>query len=131
MKQMTKSYFRFLILKLQKKKQKKRKISFLEKGQIQKENDEIMDILSRHFNSDKITRANLLSFANHLIQKNSFLPRLSKNSCKDKISNWFRINWNVIKPALGVCKCIAPNGSEVSENEDELYLLKDDSFTDS
>ena len=72
MKQMTKSYFRFLILKLQKKKQKKRKISSLEKGQIQKENDEIMDILSRHFNSDKITRANLLSLADHLIQKKLF-----------------------------------------------------------
>lgn len=122
--------FPFFDIKTPKKKQKKRKISSLEKGKCQKENDEIIDILTRHFNSEKITRANLLSLADNLIQANAFLPRLKKASSKDEISNWFRCNWNVIKPALGVCKCIAPDGSEVSENEDELYLLNDDSFND-
>lgn len=56
--------------------------SSLEMIQNNKHNDEIMNTLSKHLNGEKITRANLLALADHLIQTDQDLPKIGTSSSK-------------------------------------------------
>ena len=116
----------FPFFNVQKPKQKKTKRfhSSLEINQNHKENDEIMNALSRHLNRKKITKANLLALAEHIMETNKFIPRIGKSSSKDKICNWYKSNWKTISSSLGTVNCLSPDGLEVSETEDDLFFFR-------
>lgn len=116
----------FFDVKKPKAKINKRHQSSLEIIHKEKQNDETMNALSKHLNGEKITRANLLVMADHLSQTNQSLPKIGKSSCKEQIYNWFRSNWKAISSSLGTVNCLAPNGFEISETEDELFLIESD-----
>lgn len=118
--------FPFFDIKKPKEKKTKRHISSIEMNNKQKENDEVIDTLSRHLNGTKITRTKLYALSEHLIETNKNLPRINKSASKKDIIDWYRLNWKNISTCLGAFGCLAPNGSVVSENEDEFFLMDED-----
>ena len=118
--------FPFFDIKKPKEKKKKRHISSLEINKCQKDNDEVLNTLSRHLNGAKITRAKLFALSEQLIETNKTLPQINKSANKKDIIDWYRINWKRIYPNLGSFGCLAPNGTEVSDNEYDFFLIDDE-----
>ena len=110
------------------KKRKKRQRSSLEIHKNQKQNDDVIDTLSRHLNGAKITRVNLIALSDHLIETNKTLPQIKKSASKKDIIDWYRLNWKMISPCLGAFGCLAPDGSEVSENEYDILFLEEEDY---
>ena len=61
-----------------------------------------------------------------MIETNKSLPKLNKSASKNEIINWYKSNWKSIYPNLGVFGYIVPNGSEVTDTEDDLYFLENE-----
>lgn len=120
--------FPFFDIKKPKEKKKKRQRSSLEIHKNQKQNDDVIDTLSRHLNGSKITRVNLIALSDHLIETNKTLPQIKKSASKKDIIDWYRLNWKMISPCLGAFGCLAPDGSEVSENEYDILFLEEEDY---
>ena len=99
-------------------------MSSLEIHKKEMENEEVMEALSKHLNGDKITRIKLSVLADQLTETNKSLPKLNKSASKNEIINWYKSNWKSIYPNLCVFGCIAPNGSEVTDTEDDLFFME-------
>ena len=57
--------------------------------------------LSSHFGSQKLTHKNLLNLADVLIKIRDNLPRPPRQGKKSILIDWYRENWDIIKPQLG------------------------------
>ncbi|KAK8839983.1 hypothetical protein M9Y10_031268 [Tritrichomonas musculus] len=94
--------FPFFNIKKTKNSEKKRHLSSIEINQKKKTNDEKRDILLKHLDGNKITKASLLALADHLTCTNNDLPKVNKSISKEKLLEWFDANWKIISPMLGV-----------------------------
>ena len=72
----------------------------------------------------KITRVKLSALADQLTETIKSLSKLNKSASKNEIINWYKSNWKSIYPNLCVFGCIAPNGSEVTDTEDDLFFME-------
>ncbi|KAK8900070.1 hypothetical protein M9Y10_002393 [Tritrichomonas musculus] len=115
--------FPFFNIKKPKNSEKKRHLSYIEINQKKKTNDEKRDILLKHLDGNKITKASLLALADHLTCTNNDLPKVNKSISKEKLLEWFDANWKIISPMLGVLKNTDQDTYEINENEDDSFFL--------
>lgn len=105
-----------------KKKQRRRHLSSLEANALKKKHGEVIELLSKHLHGVKITKAKLLVLYMQIQSKNPNLPFLSSKFTKNDIIHFFSKHFDQIAPFLGSVPCLAPNGMEVTEDEEELIL---------
>ena len=111
--------FPFFNIKKPKETEKKRHLSSIEVNLNQKKQDEKMNIISKHLDGNKITKASLYGLAEHLMQTLIGLPKIYKSSSKKDLCDWFRLNWELISPTLAIQNS---EKNEMSEIEDSFFM---------
>ena len=114
--------FPFFNIKKPKETEKKRHLSSIEVNLNQKKQDEKMNIISKHLDGNKITKASLYGLAEHLMQTLIGLPKIYKSSSKKDLCDWFRLNWELISPTLAIQNS---EKNEMSEIEDSFFMEND------
>lgn len=104
-----------------KKKKSRRHLSALEAHALKKQHGEIMEVLSKHINGAKITKANLLLLYRQIRNKKPDISdQLSEKSTKNAIIKWFKKNFHHFISVLGSVPCLTPEGDVISETEEEI-----------
>ena len=86
-----------------------------------------MEMISKHLEGSKITKANLYALADHLMKTIKEIPKINKSCSKKELIDWFNKNWKSISQTLKTIESTEPNDFKLNETEEDSFFIDSES----